>query len=80
MDDPNENKKFSLQVGTPKCGLVTGIIGAVFALLLIFVGFWNTIFVALLFAIGYFLGAYQNKAATLKSIINKIFPPKDQSI
>jgi len=65
------------QMGTPECGIALGLLGAVIALMILFMGFWRTAFVALLFAIGYFIGAVSNKGETVKNSINKVFPPKD---
>ncbi|MBR5545539.1 MAG: DUF2273 domain-containing protein [Clostridia bacterium] len=64
--------------GTPECGLAMGILGAVIAFMILFLGFWRTAFVALLFAVGYFIGAVANKGEAVKIVINKIFPPKDE--
>lgn len=66
------------QIGTPECGIVLGIIGAVIAFMILFLGFWRTAFVALLFAFGYFVGAVANKGEAVKTVINKVFPPKDE--
>jgi len=37
------------KIGTPECGILFGLIGALIALMLLFIGFWRTVFVALLF-------------------------------
>lgn len=66
------------QIGTPECGIVMGVLGAVIAFMILFLGFWRTAFVALLFAFGYFIGAVANKGEAVKTVINKIFPPKDE--
>lgn len=66
------------QIGTPECGIVMGVLGAVIAFMILFLGFWRTSFVALLFAFGYFIGAVANKGEAVKTVINKIFPPKDE--
>lgn len=66
------------QMGTPEGGIAIGILGAVIALMILFLGFWRTAFVALLFAAGYFIGAVNNKGEAIKNGINKIFPPKDE--
>ena len=47
-------KKNLLRVGTPLCGLVCGMLGVVIALMLLLLGFWRALFVALFFAAGYF--------------------------
>ena len=71
------NQKF-FQMGTPQCGLLFGLVGIVVAFLLLFLGFWRTLFVAVLFGAGYFMGACSNKAEVVKVLINKLFPPKGE--
>ena len=39
-------------------------------------GFWETVLVALMCALGVFLGAVKDKSAFCKRVINKLFPPK----
>ena len=66
------------EMGTPECGVVLGLLGAVVAFMILFMGFWRTAFVALLFGCGYFVGAVSNKIETLKSVINRLIPPKNE--
>ena len=66
------------QIGTPLCGFSMGMIGVIVAFLLLFLGFWRTVFVAVFFAVGYFFGASSDKAESLKKAINKLFPPKSE--
>lgn len=66
------------RIGTPACGLATGVLGVVLAFLLLFLGFWRTLMVALFFGAGYLLGANTNKTTAIKHWINKIFPPKGE--
>ena len=66
------------QMGTPECGMMLGILGALIALMILFLGFWRTAFIAVLFAFGYFIGAVANKGEAVKKVINKVFPPKDE--
>ena len=72
-----DGKKFP-SIGTPLCGLIFGIVGALIALMLLYMGFWRTLFVAVLLAAGYFLGASANKQETVKRWINRLFPPKNE--
>ena len=67
-----------LPIGTPKGGIVCGLMGAVLAILLMFAGFWKTLMIALFFAAGFFFGATSNKTAAFKGWINKLFPPKGE--
>ena len=71
------DRKF-FQMGTPQCGLLLGAVGIVVAFLLLFLGFWRTVFVIALFGLGYFLGACPNKGDVIKNLINKLFPPKGE--
>ena len=64
--------------GTPEYGLILGVLGAVVAAMILFFGFWRTVFVAVLFAAGYFIGSSKDKAETVRAFINKRFPPKDE--
>ena len=66
------------QIGTPQCGLATGILGVVLAFMFLFLGLLKTLFVAVFFAGGFALGAYQNKMEWLKKSINRLFPPKGE--
>ena len=64
--------------GTPACGLFCGVIGAVAALLMILLGFWNALLVMALAVVGVFLGAVKDKVQWLKNLLNKVIPSKDQ--
>lgn len=63
-------------MGTPACGLLGLVVGVVLAVLLIVVGFWKTLLVAVLACIGALLGGVRDKSQWLKDIINRLFPPK----
>lgn len=68
------NQKW-LQVGTPLCGIVFGLVGVAIALSLIFLGFWKSLLIVAMFGIGYVLGAFNNKKkfleATISTVTNK---------
>lgn len=76
MDE--QNKRSFFRTGTPRCGILCAALGALVALMLLYLGFLRTLFVALLAAVGYFLGAESNKAETLKKMVNRLFPPKNE--
>ena len=67
-----------LEVGTPRCGIVFGLVGVLVAVLLMVIGFWKTLFIAVMFAAGFVLGAINHKTAFIKSFINRLFPPKGE--
>lgn len=78
MDERKGPGSDFFRVGTPQCGLLTGLIGVAVAFLLIFLGFWNTLVIALFFLVGYALGAFTHKLDGVKLFINKLFPPKGE--
>lgn len=65
------NQKW-LQVGTPLCGVIFGLVGVLIALSLIFLGFWKTLLIVVMFGIGYVLGAFNNKKKVLEATINVV--------
>jgi len=76
MNTQNSGDWFT--IGTTRCGLLLGACGAAIAFMLIFLGLWNTLLVAVFCAVGYWLGAYQGKSTLIKNTINKLFPPKGE--
>ena len=67
----------NLKKGTPACGLILGTILVVLGALVMWIGFWKTLLLALLFALGYFLGAIDKKKEFLKNTANRLIPEKD---
>lgn len=66
----------AFQVGTPECAILSGALAMVLGLLLLWLGFWNTLFLFLLMAVGAFLGGVKDKKQWLKNLINRLFPGK----
>ncbi len=75
MQETNQNKK--LQVGTPLCGIVYGLVGVVIALCLLYLGFWKTLLIVAFFAIGYVIGAFNNKKAFVEAAISTVANKQD---
>ena len=76
MSDKNSGR-FSdnmLRVGTPECAFLCAVAGMALALLLLFAGFWRTVFVALLVVIGVFIGGVKDKKQWCADRINRLFP------
>ena len=67
----------NLKKGTPACGLILGTVLVVLGALVMWIGFWKTLVLALLFALGYFLGAIDQKCEFLKNTANKLIPEKE---
>ena len=78
MIDHGKKTFFDLafQIGTPECAVFSAAVAMVVGLLILCVGFWNTVFIFLLMALGAFLGGVKNKKEWLKDIINRLFPAK----
>ena len=72
----DENKGFA--VGTKKCGLLCGVIGALAALCWILLGFWKMNSLAAMFAVGYIIGACDHKAELVKKIVDRFVPKKGE--
>ena len=67
----------NLKKGTPACGLILGTVLVMLGALVMWIGFWKTLVLALLFALGYFLGAIDQKREFLKNMANKLIPEKE---
>ncbi len=67
----------NLKKGTPACGLIFGTVLVVLGALVMWIGFWKTLLLALLFALGYFLGAIDKKKEFLKNTANRLIPEKE---
>lgn len=78
MENRDHDTSRLFQVGTPLCGLLLALVGAILGLLLVTRGFWATMLIALFALIGYYLGASRDKASRIKQFINKLFPPKGE--
>lgn len=78
MKSLNDFLRETFTWGSPACGVLCGVLGAVIALLWLAIGFWKTLFVAGLCAAGVFLGGVEDKEAFLKRVANRIFPKKGE--
>ena len=64
--------------GSPVFGLFLGLLLALLGVLVMTIGFWKTLILALLFCLGYFLGAVENKSKFFKDTVNRVVPEKKQ--
>ena len=67
----------NLKKGTPAFGLVLGAVMVALGALVMLIGFWKTLVLCLLFAVGYFLGTVENKREFMKNTANKLIPDKE---
>ena len=66
--------------GTPLCALVYAALGVILAPLLLTIGFWRTLFIAVFAALGALAGGIGNKRDAVRVAINRSFPPKDKPL
>ena len=66
--------------GTPLCALEYAALGVILATLLLTIGFWRTLFIAVFAALGALAGGIGNKRDAVRVAINRSFPPKDKPL
>ena len=66
--------------GTPLCALAYAALGVILATLLLTIGFWRTLFIAVFAALGALAGGICNKRDAVRGAINRSFPPKDKPL
>ena len=71
---------FQFKKGTPGYGLLIGICFVVLGVLLLTIGFWKTLLLAVLFAVGFFLGTVENKEQFVKDAANRLIPEKKEKM
>ena len=69
-----------LKIGTPMAGVAFGTALVAVAVLIMVIGFWKTLILAVLFAVGYFLGTVENKSEFMKNAANKLIPDKEAKV
>ena len=70
----------NLKKGTPAFGLILGAALVVLGALVMLIGFWKTLALCALFAVGYFLGTVENKREFMKNTANKLIPDKEVKV
>lgn len=66
--------------GTPLCALAYAALGVILATLLLTIGFWRTLFIAVFAALSAMAGGIGNKRDAVRVAINRSFPPKDKPL
>ncbi len=66
-----------LTPGTSACALFGGLLGVLIAVLLLTIGFWKTLMIAVFFLIGAFIGGVGDKKAFISGQAEKYFPQKE---
>ena len=70
----------NMKKGTPAFGLNIGAALVVLGVLVMSIGFWKTLVLCALFAVGYFLGTVENKREFMKNAANKLIPDKEVKV
>ena len=70
----------SFKRGTPGYGIMIGAALVALGALVMLIGFWKTLVLCILFAIGYFLGTVENKSEFMKNAANKLIPDKEAKV
>ena len=78
MEEPKSFGRDFFKIGTPQCGVAIGLAGIALACLLLFLGFWKTLLIAIFFAGGFAIGAFDHKTDRIKKMLNRLFPPKGE--
>lgn len=78
MNDSGRNSFFdrAFQIGTPECAVFCAVVAMVLGLLLLWVGFWNTVLIFLLMLLGAFIGGVKNKKQWIKKMLNRVIPDR----
>ncbi len=66
--------------GTALCAVTYAAIGVAIAALWLTIGFWRLLFLAAFATAGAFLGGVRDKKNTVRGIINRRFPSKDEPL
>ena len=69
-----------LKIGTPTAGVAIGLCLVGVAVLIMVIGFWKTLLLALLFGIGFFIGTVDNKQEFIRNTANRIIPAKEAKV
>ena len=79
-ENKNGKKPAILTVGTPQCAAACAVLGALIAVLLLTIGFWKTLFIALCILAGLFVGGVSNKDEYIRSVTEAVLPRKEVKV
>lgn len=68
-----------LKMGTPAMGITLGLALMAAGVLVMLIGFWKVLILAVLFGIGYFVGMIEHPTESVREIANRIIPDKSKS-
>ncbi|MBR6525161.1 MAG: DUF2273 domain-containing protein [Clostridia bacterium] len=64
------------KIGTFECAAFCGAAALVIAVLILLLGFWQTVLVLAFLLLGLFLGGVKDKKGWLRNVINRLFPAR----
>jgi len=70
----------NMKKGTPAFGIACGAGMVLIAVLVMWIGFWKTLVLCVMFGLGYFAGAVENKRDFFKNTANKLIPDKEVKV
>jgi len=73
MKDFRELIRKWTEPGSPQAAIFFGVLGLIVALLLLLVGFWQTVLVVLCCLLGCFLGGVKQKGEFIRALINRFY-------
>lgn len=77
MSNDKGSRPQILTPGTSACALFCGLLGVLIAVLLLTIGFWKTLMIAVFFLAGAFIGGVGDKKAFISGQAEKYFPQKE---
>jgi len=75
-----DKKNRFLTVGTQECALLCAVLGLLIAVLLLTVGFWKTLMLAVFFLIGLFIGGVKDKKGCISDLIDRWFGKRAEKV
>lgn len=72
----NAFTKNMFKVGTAECAIFFGVVAMVLALMFLIAGFWETLLIAALIAVGAFVGGVKDKKEWIRNLVNRMVPAK----
>lgn len=80
MNKLEEVLKDTFKPGTARGKFCFGLAFFLLALMFVVFGFWKTLFIALLTALGVFIGSAETIGKATAKLIDKIYPPRNQKV
>lgn len=80
MHDVQEKIKSHIKPGTPGGKLFYGAVFFVAGLMFVRLGFWNTLLVLALTALGVLIGSADTLGKAVAKVVDRVIPPKNQKV